>query len=235
MAMMIKRAALAFLRHAAWCLLAWVCLFAFAVAAKAQPFSAEMVARRDGVPAHVGRLSVRDSKVRIETAELADGFFLTDVAKPSAYFVRPAARLYMDARQSSRLALLFVPVDPDAPCTQWQAMARLAGSAGPSDWRCERIGEETIDGRNTVVFHTRTTAGQEMTGWIDRERKFPLQIRTEDGALIALEAIREQPQAAASFEIPAMYHKFSPEALIERIKQSDVWVAGPDDAEPPHR
>ncbi len=52
-----------------------------------------------------------DDKVRIETPELADGFFLVDGAKPAAYFVRPAARVFMDARQSSRLTQIFVPVD----------------------------------------------------------------------------------------------------------------------------
>jgi hypothetical protein len=31
------------------------------------------------------------------------------------------------------------------------------------------------------------------------------------------------------FEPPSNFRKFSPEALIEQIKQSDVWVAGEQD------
>jgi hypothetical protein len=41
-------------------------------------------------------------------------------------------------------------------------------------------------------------------------------------------------QPASSFELPASYRKFNPEALIEQIKQSDVWVSRPGAAEASH-
>jgi hypothetical protein len=229
---MIKDARSVRLRKAARGLLALACVSAFGVVgAQAQQFSADIVTRHDDVVTRAGRLNVLEGKVRIETVEHTDGFFLIDAAKPSAYFVRPGARVYMDARQSSRLTRLFVPVDPDAPCSQWQAMARLAGVTGPGEWRCERGGDETIDGHSTVAFRALSAAGEEVVGWIDREHKFPLQIKTGDGTLVTLERIKDEPQPASSFELPANIRKFSPEALIEQIKQSDVWVAGPGDAE----
>jgi hypothetical protein len=201
-----------------------------AVAAQAQQFSADIVTRHGDVSKPDGRLSVRDGKVRIETAEHPDGFFLIDMARPSAYFVRPAVRVFMDAKQSSRLTRLFVPVDPDAPCGAWQAMARAAGLAAPGEWRCERTGEEMIEGRNTIAFRVSPDAGEGYVGWVDRESRFPLRIRTEDGSLITLEKIRDESLPASSFEVPANVRKFSPEALIERIKQSDVWVARPEES-----
>jgi hypothetical protein len=218
----LRKAALGLLALAGFSILS-------AVAAQAQQFSADIVMRHDDAPAPAGRLSVLDGRVRIETTALPDGFFLVDTVKPSAYFVRPGARLYMDAKQSSQLTRLFVPVDPDAPCRQWQAMAHLAGVAGEGEWRCERTGEEAIDGHSTVAFRAMSGAGEVFYGWIDRERRFPLQIKTEDGVLLKLEQIKDQSQPASSFEVPAGYGKFSPEALIERIKQSDVWVARPGD------
>ncbi len=199
-----------------------------AVAAQAQQFSADIFMRRGDAATPAGRLFVLDGKVKIETPELADGFFLVDTAKPSAYFVRPAARIYMDARQSSKLTRLLVPLDPDEPCRQWQAMAHLAGLAGQRDWRCERTGEEEIDGHHVDVVHAVTGTG-ELFGWIDRARKFPLRIKAEDGAVISLERVKDEPQAASLFEPPSGFRKFSPEALIEQIKQSDVWVAGEKD------
>lgn len=205
---------------------------ASAVAAQAEPFSADIVMRHDDVSAPAGRLSVLDGKVRIETTEHPDGFFLVDTTKPSAYFVRPLARLYMEARQSSQFTRLFVPVALDAPCRQWQAMARLAGAAGEGDWRCERRNEETIEGRSTVAFRVSSGNGEVFFGWIDRERQFPLQIKTGDGVLFKLERINEASLPESSFELPAGFRKFSPEALIERIKQSDVWVAKPGDVKP---
>jgi hypothetical protein len=233
---MIKNAKLIRLRKAAWSLLALACLLTFgAVAAQAQQFSADIVIRHDDVLAPAGRLSVLDGKVRIETTEHPDGFFLVDTVKPSAHFVRPGARIYMEARQSSRLTRLFVPVDPDAPCQQWRAMARLAGVTEPGEWRCERTGEEPIDGHNTVGFRVLSGVGQAYFGWIDRERRFPLRIKTEDGAVIMLGQIRDEPQPASSFELPTQFRKFSPEALIEQIQQSDVWVSRPGDAAPSRR
>jgi hypothetical protein len=232
MSKMTKEAMSECLRLMAWSLFTSTCLSGFGVvAAQAQQFSADIVTRRDDVSAPAGRLSVFDGRARIETAELPDGFFLVDTVKPSAYFVRPGARLYMDARQTSRLTRLFIPVDPDSPCRQWQAMAQLAGVAGEGEWRCERTGEATIEGHRTIAFRVSSGAGQAYFGWIDPERRFPLQIKTEDGALITLERIKDEPQPSSSFEVPANLQKFSPEALIERIKQSDVWVSRPGEPE----
>ena len=192
--------------------------------AQAQPFSADLVSRQGDATAPAGRLSVLDDKVRLETPELADGFFLIDGAKPAAYFVRPAMRIYMDARQSSRLTRWFVPVDPDDPCRQWQTMARLAGVADQADWHCERIGEDVIGGRRVTAYRAILAADEQVLGWIDPEYRFPLRIKMQDGAVITVENIRDRPPSAPPLEIPQGFRKFDPEALIERIKQSDVWV-----------
>src|ERR1700722_18034293 len=89
---MIRDAISVHLRKAAWRLLALAALSASsAAAAQAQQFSADIVTRHDDVSAPAGRLSVLDGRVRIETAELPDGFFLVDTVKPSADFVGPGA------------------------------------------------------------------------------------------------------------------------------------------------
>jgi hypothetical protein len=200
--------------------------------AKAQEFSADLMTTRDDKAAvSAGRLWVRKTRVRIETPEFPNDFFLVDVSQPLAYFVRPATHIYMDARQSSLLTRMFVPVDPDEPCQRWQATAQLAGAAGQGDWHCERSGEEIIDGRTTVVFRAAFGSGQSLLGWIDPSRKFPLRIKTEEGAVIGLGHIRDEAQPASLFELPPNLKKFSPEALIEQIKQSDVWVGEPKDSE----
>jgi hypothetical protein len=199
------------------------------VAARAQQFAADLVimARDGGAAAPAGKLRVSGDKVRIETPDLADGFFLIDGTKPTAYFVRPTARVFMDARKSSQLTRLFVPVDPDNPCAQWQAMAKLAGVVDQVDWRCERVGEQTIGARSTVAYRAISVRGRELTGWVDVAYKFPLRIETENGAVISVENVRDESQPAQSFEIPAGFRKFDPEKLIEQIKQSDVWVEKP--------
>jgi len=206
----------------------------------AQQFSADLVTLKgDGTSTPAGRLRVSGDKVRIETPELADGFFVIEGTKPAAFFVRPAARLFMEARQSSRLTRIFVRVDPDNPCRQWEAMAKVAGSGdqdtkNQGNWRCERVGEETIAGNSTIAYRVFLAPNQELFGWIDPARKFPLRIKTEDGAVIAAQNIRDEPQPAQMFEIPSGFRKFDPEALIQRIKQSDVWVANEKDSQRPN-
>ena len=197
-------------------------------AGRAQQFSADIVMQQGMAALAPGRLRVLDGKARIEVPEFADGFFLIDTATPSAYFVRPGLRIYMDARRSSQLTRLLVSVDTDGPCRNWQAMARLAGSAEQGNWRCERVGEELIDGRAADVFRVLSGSGQ-LFGWIDRDRKFPLRIKTEDGTVIALAHIRDEPQSASSFAVPPNFRKFSPETLIERIERSDVLITGEKD------
>jgi len=204
--------------------------------AQAQQFSADLVTiSGDGSAAPAGKLRVFGDKVRIETRELADGFFLIDGAMPAAFFVRPAARIFMEARQSSGLTQVFVPVDPEDPCRKWQAMARVAGVADQEDLYCERFGEEMIDGHPAIAYRAVSSRGRDIFGWIDPVRKFPLRIKSEDGATVMAQNVRDEPQPTQLFDIPAGFRKFDPQVLIERIKQSDVWVGDEKDQDISHR
>jgi hypothetical protein len=203
-------------------------LLGFSAPALAREFSADLVRTRAGAaPVPAGRLVVRDDTVRIETPELSDGFFLIDGTKPAAYFVRPAVRLYMDARQSSRLTSWFVPIDPNDPCRQWQAMARLAGEAHLDDMHCERMGEEVTGGRRLIAYSVISDTGEQFVGWIDPTYRFPLRIKTRDGVVVTADNIQDMPRPAPLLQVPQGFRKFDPEALIRQVKQSDAWVAPP--------
>jgi hypothetical protein len=208
-------------------LLVLIAELAAGTASRAQQFSAELVRTQQGAATPAGHLRVSGDKVRIESPDFPDGFFLIDGAKPAAYFVRPASAVFMDAKQSSALVRLFVPVDPDNPCRQWQATAKVAGLADQGDWHCEPSAAEAIGGQQALVYHATAATGSSFTAWIDRARGFPLRIKIDDGAIFSAERIHDEQQAANLFELPKGAHKFDPQALIERIKQSDVWVATP--------
>jgi hypothetical protein len=196
--------------------------------AHAQQFSADLVTTHVDGTAVASHLRVFNNKVRIETPEFPDGFFLIDGVSRAAYFARPGQGVFMDARQSSRLTRLFVPVDLGDPCLQWQEMAMLAGVADPSTpWRCEGVGDELLEGRGVVVYRAVSSPGRNILGWIDPSLKFPLRIRMQDGTSITARDIHEEPQPSHLFEIPSGLRKFDPETLIKRIKQSDVWVDTP--------
>jgi hypothetical protein len=199
----------------------------FAAAAAAQQFSADLVsAGAEGMAVGTpGRIHVSNGKMRLETPEVRSGFFVIDGSANTAYFVKPAQRIFMDARQSSVLAQIFVPVDPADPCARWQAMAKLSGAAdNGGEWRCQQTGKDTIDGRETTTYRAVSPQQRSYLAWIDQTLKIPLRIETNYGSTFWLKDISEAPQPAALFEVPANFQKFDPQGLIDRIKQSDVWV-----------
>jgi hypothetical protein len=48
-----------------------------------------------------------------------------------------------------------------------------------------------------------------------------------DGSVLELQHIERAAQPERLFQIPADFHRFDPEQLIERIKRSDVWNEPP--------
>ncbi len=197
-------------------------------AAQAQSFSADLVSV--GADRHVatalGRVYVNGDKVRVEVPELPKDFFLVNLAAETAILIRTSQHVFMDAKQSSRWTELFVRVDPSDPCAQWQIMARLTGGAdNGGTWRCDRLGEEMLEGHAAVKYKTVSPRGEAAVSWIDKELRFLRKMRGEDGSEVHIQAIEQGPLPDQLFEIPANYRKFDPLRLIERIKQSDVWVA----------
>jgi hypothetical protein len=211
----------------------------------AQEFSADIVSR-DSSGATLGtngRLYAAHGKVRIETSDAAAGFFLTDGATATALFVRSRQRVFMDARQSTRLTRIFLPVEPTDPCAQWQAAAKNAGVPSPArNWQCQRTerasvesanivsasAESTsVDGRDTIEYTVTSPAGEAVHGWIATDLGFPVKWRAADGTTLTLEHIRVEAQPPDLFTVPPDYRKADPQALIDRIKHSDVWAAPP--------
>jgi hypothetical protein len=134
----------------------------------------------------------------------------------------------MDARQSSLLTQVFVAVDPNDPCEQWQMAARIAQAVDQgAEWRCERVGDDTADGRPTIKYRAISPQGRRYQSSISLALRFPVRLQSEDGAVVELVNIQEAPQPESLFTVPPDYRKFDPQKLIDRIKQSDVWVEPP--------
>jgi hypothetical protein len=189
-------------------------------------FSADIVSR-DAAGALLGssaRLYASGRRVRIETPDVPAGFFLIGGDSGNALFVGTTQRVFMDAKQSTRLTQIFVPVDPHDPCPQWRAAAQNAGvpSAG-GDWRCTRAAGAGAG----IEYRVDSPDQNSSLRWIDLRLEFPVKFKAADGVTIALENIRVEAQPANLFAIPAGFRKFDPQGLIDRIKHSDVWVGAP--------
>jgi hypothetical protein len=153
----------------------------------------------------------------------------------AALFVGTTQRVFMDAKQSTRLTQIFVPVDPHDPCPQWRVAAQNAGVPGAAgDWRCTRgaaagarAGAGSGSASGTIEYRVDSPDQNFSLRWIDPRLEFPVKVKAADGGTIALENVRVEAQPASLFTIPAGFRKFDPQGLIDRIKHSDVW-AGPE-------
>jgi hypothetical protein len=217
-------------RHGRWC--AALCLAGLAAGGGAAPtsvgeFSADVV-KRDASGRVVGgaaKIYVANRKVRLETSEASAGFFLIDGEAGTALFVQPAQRVYMDAKQSTRLTQLFVPVDVNNPCPQWQTAAKNAGTADAGGtWHCARAESASANPDGNVAYRLFSQGEQLNIRWVDAELGLLMKLEAADGTTIALEHIRIEAQPATLFALPPDFHKSDPQALLERIKRSDVWV-----------
>jgi hypothetical protein len=192
----------------------------------AQQFSADVqrTDAADQLSRTIGKLNVAEGKVRIQTLDVPSGFFIVSGDSNAAYFVRPGLRTFMDARKSSQLTQVFVRIDPNNPCRQWQAMTENANGGQSSSMQCKRIGNESVHGRDAIKYHVLSTQGRWYFAWIDEKLRFVLKYQVDDGATFTIVNIEEISQPQGLFEIPDSYQKFDPQKLIDRIKQSDVWV-----------
>jgi hypothetical protein len=209
----------------------FACAFAAAILlgnlpVQAQQFSAELIAGNvaGGTAGNPGKIFVADRKVRIETADFPNSFLLVDGNVPAAYLVRQRLRVFMDAKQSSRLTRLFVAPGGLDPCAQWRTMGEVAGLAGDdSQWRCAATEAETLDGRASMKFRI-TSPSDRATAWIDGQLNFPVKFELDDGTVLALRNIEEGPQPPETFEIPGNFRKFNQQLFLERLKHTDIWV-----------
>jgi hypothetical protein len=193
----------------------------------APEFCADIVSR-DAAGLVVGpsaRVFVSNGRVRIESSAAAAGFFLVGAENPSALFVRPAQRVFMDAKQSTRLTQIFIRVDPKNPCRQWQAAAINAGApSAQGAWRCERNETTIVEERGAIGYRVVSPDQRVSERWIDTDLEFSVKLQETDGTTIGLEHIRVEPQPASLFALPPDYRKSDPQALIDRIRHSDVWA-----------
>ena len=79
-------------------------------------------------------------------------------------------------------------------------------------------------GRRTVKYRGISPREDRYLIRIDPGIDFVVKLEAVDGSTVEVVNIQEEPQPAQLFEIPAGYLKFDPQKLIDRIKQSDVWV-----------
>lgn len=94
----------------------------------------------------------------------------------------------------------FQAKDPEDACVEYQKVAES------KDTKCRKVGHEIVGGRDTVKYEFAGGKTNPGFAWIDSKVHFPMKWANSVGKG-ELQNIREGPQPAELFEIPAGYTK----------------------------
>lgn len=192
--------------------LAAVLLALMSVVCRAQDFSADVVytsvpATRESATgttatasAPVSRIFVSKANMRLESRGMTDLVMLVNAVDHTTVVLYPEQKSYQ--KIGSRPSQYFRSTSVESACTDWQA-------AADKQLKCEKVGEETIDGRKTIKYKNILADGSAEYVWIDSKLSYVIKWDMGEAAA-ELHNIKEGPQAAALFEIPKGYDVAGP-------------------------
>jgi hypothetical protein len=168
--------------------------------AAAQQFSAELVRIKPEGAAN-SRVFVSGGKMRLASAGQEDGIaLLVSLVEGTGLMILPSkSYVPFDLGRAPSPMLFFRAADVGNACPEWENKVGKPGT-------CTKVGEETVGGRSTLKYKGTAPNGDTGYAWIDH--RFHDVIKWE-GQVTAFELknIKEGPQAASLFGVPADYQK----------------------------
>lgn len=201
------------------------CLVAMLVlgglAAAQTEFSGEIVnnqrADRAPVKVYFGK-----DKMRIDSPggkdQMGGGAMILDLNTRSSVVLMPEKHMYIEMpgqmMQKRNLTYDFFRTgDAENACSDW--LKQPANQGGT----CHKVGNETVNGRNTVKYEGTNSKGESGFVWVDPKLRFPVKWQGKDGQGGELRNIQEGSQPANLFEIPAGFQKFDMGAMMNKMGQ----------------
>ena len=186
-------------------LVAVVLTAAFAIAQA--EFSADVVDTSKGDAAKA-KIYFGKDKIRFEPANKdprsGGGAFIMNLATQTSTVLMEQQHMYMEmpAKTTSQRSgyNFFRTGDVENACADWMAQSWNKGGT------CHKVGNETVNGRNTVKYDGTNSNGEAGTIWIDPKLRFPVKWVGKNGTG-ELRSIQEGSQPSSLFEVPAGYNK----------------------------
>jgi hypothetical protein len=152
-------------------------------------------------PQPSSRLFVSNDKMRLETRGFTGTILLVNGEEHTTVALFPAHKAYQPL--ASRPSQYFRVSDPDNACPDWQKM--------PQKIACEKIGPETVGGRETVKYQNKNVSAEAPSAvWVDKNLKFVVKWESPDTGA-ELHNIKEVQQAADLFAVPSSYKLLQPQ------------------------
>lgn len=173
-----------------------------------QDFSATMVNTEKGKASAPAKMFVTKGKMRFEGQgeRGRSGTMIMNFATRTTTILMPEQKMYMEMASGTgpaaqRTGAFFHPSDAENACGDWQRLATKPGGT------CRKVGNETVNGRNTVKYESTSAEGEVRHVWIDPQLTFPIKWEGKNGGG-ELQNIQEGTQPAGLFEIPSDFQKF---------------------------
>jgi hypothetical protein len=180
-------------------------------------FSAEVVdLQKTGTPTQAKIYFAKD-KIRIESQNSSPhggGAVIMNFATQTATVLISQQHMYMEMpaqTQGQRMnyaSAFFRAGDVENACGDWQKMGSHQGSS------CHKVGNDTVDGRNTVKYESTNASGDVSHFWLDPKLRFPVKWEGK-GNSGELRNIQEGAQPASLFEIPAGFTKMDMGGMMQ--------------------
>jgi len=188
----------------------WALLSLLPEVCHSQDFSADVIYEpakvQDGSahprPPAPSRLYVSKDKMRLESQGFSGTTMLVDLANHTATLLLPGQKAYEELGAGPEQ--YFRVGDAEDACPDWQ-------KAVPRKIACVKVGNETADGRKAVKYEDKGAASSASSTfvWVDPSLKFVIKWEDANGGA-ALHNIKEGPQAAELFNVPASYQVLQP-------------------------
>jgi hypothetical protein len=195
-------------------------------------FSADMRLLDDAGKTESVKLYVGNQKARIDrdTGGESNGItsMVVDFYNQNLYLLIPQSKMYLRVAGSNGMpfyeaAWMFRPSSSDHPCSEWVAQADRRGIT----LRCQRAGEDSVDGRSAQKWEATSPEGAHGTLWYDENLNFVVKVmRTSKKGVESgyeLQHIKQGPQPAGLFDPHADYHEFSLNKLIDVLTGVGQW------------
>jgi len=176
-------------------------------------FSGEMFDSQRGSN---GKIYFSKDKVRFESTNKdprSGGVVIMNLTTQTTTVLMNQQHMYMDLSPqmaTQRTAYNFFRTgDVEAACSDWLQLPQNKGGS------CHKIGNETVNGRNTVKYEGTNAKGETGDVWLDPKLRFPVKWEGKNGSW-ELRNIQEGSQPASLFEVPAGYTKFDMGSMMQR-------------------
>jgi hypothetical protein len=160
------------------------CSFSFAA-----EFSADFSVKTKGEDEIVGKIFVKDKKIRQEVTE--EGELQIMIIRPDkslTWMLTPGEKVYIE-----------IPYDSESQTIEpWSA---------EREKEAKSLGEESLNGHPTKKFET-VDEGEKAVFWVSKKLSFPIKIEDSE-SVMEYKNIKEGSVPDSQFEIPAGYEKMA--------------------------